>query len=57
MPIDPDFQKKRKIVSQHEGHNIWGPIEPPKKLGIHGSNVAVDWDICPEMGYVLEYAP
>jgi NAD-dependent dihydropyrimidine dehydrogenase PreA subunit len=46
MPIDPHFQSKRKIVGKHEGHNVWGPVEPPKVLGIHGTIVAVDFDIC-----------
>ncbi|MHA1268290.1 MAG: 4Fe-4S dicluster domain-containing protein [Candidatus Helarchaeota archaeon] len=46
MPIDRNFKKNRIIVETHEGHNIWGPIEPPTKLGIHGTIVAVDLDIC-----------
>ncbi|MCD6469427.1 ferredoxin family protein [Candidatus Bathyarchaeota archaeon] len=24
---------------------IWRPLDPPKKLGIRGTNVAVDWDL------------
>jgi len=24
LPIDPDFQKNRKVVGQHNGHNVWG---------------------------------
>lgn len=46
MPIDPDFKSKMKKVGTHSGHDIWGPIDPPKKLGIHGSKVSVDWDSC-----------
>ena len=46
MPIDPDFQKNRQVVEEHNGHKVWGPVEPPTKLGIHGTVVAVDWDEC-----------
>ena len=46
MPIDPDFQKNRQVVGEHNGHKVWGPVEPPTKLGIHGSIVAVDFDEC-----------
>lgn len=57
MPIDPDFQKKRKIVDNHKGHAVWGPIEPPSNLGIHGTNVAVDWDICEGCGTCVDVCP
>jgi NAD-dependent dihydropyrimidine dehydrogenase PreA subunit len=46
MPIDPDFQKKLKATGEHQGHKVWGETSPPKKLGIHGTNVAVDQDVC-----------
>ncbi|MBD3227941.1 MAG: 4Fe-4S dicluster domain-containing protein [Candidatus Lokiarchaeota archaeon] len=46
MPIDPDFKNNRIIQGQHKGHAVWGPIDPPEKLGIHGTTVAVDLDIC-----------
>ena len=46
MPLDPKFQKNRKKVGKEEGITIWGPVDPPQKLGIRGSNVAVDWDLC-----------
>jgi NAD-dependent dihydropyrimidine dehydrogenase PreA subunit len=57
MPIDPDFQQKRKKVEKHLGHDVWGPVEPPKKLGIHGTSVAVDWDICNGDGVCIEVCP
>lgn len=57
MPIDPDFQKKRKCVGKHLGHDVWGPVEPPQKLGIHGTNVAVDWDLCEGEGTCLDVCP
>ena len=57
MPIDPDFQKNRQIVSEHNGHKVWGPIEPPTKLGVHGTNVAVDWDVCVGDGACADVCP
>ncbi len=46
MSIDPNFAKKLKKHSQHGGHDVWGEVKPPEKLGIHGTNVAVDHDVC-----------
>lgn len=57
MPIDPDFQKKRKKVGKEKGIAIWGPVDPPDKLGIRGTYVAVDWDICEGCGVCLEVCP
>ena len=57
MPLDPDFQKNRDNVGKEEGIAIWGPVEPPEKLGIRGTNVAVDWDICTGCGACLEICP
>ena len=57
LPIDPDFQEKRNTVGEHNGHKVWGPVEPPKKLGIHGTNVAVDWDICTGDGACIDVCP
>lgn len=57
MPIDPDFQENREKVGEHEGHSIWGPVEEPEKLGIHGDNVAVDFDICVADGVCIEECP
>lgn len=57
LPIDFDFQEKRKIVSEHNGHKVWGPVEPPTKLGIHGTNVAVDWDSCNGDGVCVDACP
>ena len=57
MPIDPNFQKKREVVGEHNGHKVWGPVEPPKKLGIHGTNVAVDWDLCTGCGTCIDVCP
>jgi protein-S-isoprenylcysteine O-methyltransferase Ste14/NAD-dependent dihydropyrimidine dehydrogenase PreA subunit len=57
MPIDPQFQKNREKVGKEEGVTIWGPVDPPETLGIRGSNVAVDWDLCTGCGICLEVCP
>ena len=57
MPIDPDFQKNRKKVGKEKCIAIWGPVNPPEKLGIHGTHVAIDWDICTGCGICLEVCP
>ena len=57
LPIDSDFQTKRKVVDEHNDHKVWGPVEPPKKLGIHGTDVAVDWDSCTGDGICVETCP
>jgi protein-S-isoprenylcysteine O-methyltransferase Ste14/NAD-dependent dihydropyrimidine dehydrogenase PreA subunit len=57
LPIDPNFQKNRKRVDKEAGVVIWGPVDPPQKLGIRGSNVAVDWDICTGCGICLNICP
>lgn len=57
MPIDADFQKKRKKVGKEEGVAVWGPVDPPEKLGIRGTYVAVDWDLCTGCGVCLKVCP
>ncbi len=57
MPIDSDFQKNRKTVGKCKGHDVWGPVEPPTRLGIHGTTVAVDWDICEGDGVCIDVCP
>ncbi len=46
MPIDPDFKNKLGKQGKHNGHDVWGEVKPPEKLGIHGTDVAVDHEIC-----------
>ena len=46
MPIDADFQKNRKVTGEENGVKICGETNPPEKLGIRGTIVAVDWDLC-----------
>lgn len=57
MPIDPGFKGKRQKVDTHAGHDVWGPVEPPAKLGIHGSRVAVDFDVCTGDGTCMDVCP
>ena len=57
MPIDPDFKKTRTQTGEHNGHKVWGPVQPPAKLGIHGTDVAVDWDVCTGDGICLSVCP
>ncbi|GIU70928.1 MAG: hypothetical protein KatS3mg003_0407 [Candidatus Nitrosocaldaceae archaeon] len=56
--IDPEFMKKRQVATTSEhGYKIWGPYEPPVKLGIHGTSVAVDFDLCVGDGACIEACP
>jgi len=56
--IDPDFtQHRTKLPEKHSDHEVWGPVEPPAKLGIHGTAVAVDFDLCIADGACLEACP
>jgi len=36
---------------------VWSPVEPPAKLGIHSTNVAVDWDVCVGDGVCADVYP
>nr|P81543.1 RecName: Full=Zinc-containing ferredoxin A; Short=FDA; AltName: Full=Seven-iron ferredoxin [Sulfuracidifex metallicus] len=44
--IDPNYRTSRPEVGTHEGHKVYGPVENPKVLGIHGAIVGVDFDLC-----------
>ena len=56
--IDPDFMKKRQVAQKSEhGYKIWGPVEAPTKLGIDGTSVAVDFDLCVGDGACIEACP
>ena len=58
-PIDPDFMKNRQKVAKgpNGAYDIWGPYEPPTKQGIHGTAVAVDFDICVADGACIDACP
>ena len=57
MAIDTAFSAHRQQVGEHSGHKVWGPEEKPEKLGIHGSWVAVDFDICIADGSCIPACP
>jgi NAD-dependent dihydropyrimidine dehydrogenase PreA subunit len=69
MPIDPNFDSNRERVEGEEaaaasGEDqdeaavaVWGPVDPPEQLGIHGTHVAVDYDLCIADGTCLEDCP
>ena len=57
MPIDQNFQKTRKVAGEHNGHKVWGPLQAPTILGIHGTDVAIDWDVCTGDGICLSVCP
>ena len=45
MPINSEFMNL-PVAQNHMGHEVRGTIQPPKKLGIHGKIVAVEFDVC-----------
>ena len=57
MPIDPHFDESREQVDVHEDHAVWGPVDEPERLGIHGEHVAVDFDLCIGDGACLQDCP
>jgi ferredoxin len=56
-PIDTSFKTKRQAAGTFQGIKVWGPIDPPGQLGIWGSEVCVDFDICVADGACIEACP
>ncbi|MFY9799463.1 MAG: 4Fe-4S binding protein, partial [Candidatus Nitrosopolaris sp.] len=56
-PIDPEFKSNRQVVGTFQGIKVWGPIDPPGQLGIWGTQVTVDYDICIADGACIEACP
>ena len=56
-PIDPSFKSKKQGVGTYQGIKVWGPIDPPGQLGIWGTEVTVDFDICVADGACIEACP
>jgi NAD-dependent dihydropyrimidine dehydrogenase PreA subunit len=56
-PIDPEFKSKRQIKGMYQGIKVWGPIDPPGQVGIWGTEVTVDFDICIADGACIEACP
>lgn len=57
MAIDTEFTVHRPKLEPHLAHTVWGPEEKPKTLGIHGTAVAVDFDICIADGACITACP
>ena len=57
MAIDETFATSRTVAGNHLGHHVFGPVAGPKTLGIHGSVVAVDFDICIGDGACIDACP
>ncbi len=55
--IDVNFRNSRQVAEDHLGHHVWGPVNSPELLGIHGTAVAVDFDICVADGACIEACP
>ncbi len=56
-PIDMGFKSKRQSVGKFQGIQVWGPVDPPGQLGIWGTDVCVDFDICVADGACIEACP
>lgn len=56
-PIDPEFKSKRQINGMYQGIKVWGPVDAPGQLGIWGTEVTVDFDICVADGACIEACP
>jgi NAD-dependent dihydropyrimidine dehydrogenase PreA subunit len=56
-PIDPDFKSKRSVVGTFQDIKVWGEVDAPGRLGIWGSEVTVDFDICVADGACIEACP
>ena len=56
-PIDPEFKSKRQVTGTYQGIKVWGPVDAPGQLGIWGTEVTVDYDICVADGACIEACP
>jgi NAD-dependent dihydropyrimidine dehydrogenase PreA subunit len=55
LPIDPDFQVNRRAVATFETIKVWK--DGSSDLGIYGTDVAVDFDLCVGDGACIEVCP
>ena len=56
-PIDAKFKEKRQQVGKFQDIAVWGPLDAPGQLGIWGTNVCIDFDICVADGACIEACP
>jgi NAD-dependent dihydropyrimidine dehydrogenase PreA subunit len=56
-PIDIGFKSKRQPVGKFQGIEVWGPYDAPGQLGIWGTDVCVDFDICISDGACIDACP
>ncbi|VFJ12782.1 Ferredoxin-1 [Candidatus Nitrosocosmicus franklandus] len=56
-PIDTGFKSKRQPAGKFKGIQVWGPYDPPGQLGIWGTDVCVDFDICISDGACIDACP
>ena len=56
-PIDMGFKSKRQPVGKFQGIEVWGPYDAPGQLGIWGTDVCVDFDICISDGACIDACP
>ncbi|MGI0019053.1 MAG: 4Fe-4S dicluster domain-containing protein [Nitrososphaera sp.] len=56
-PIDVKFKEKRQQVGKFQDIAVWGPLDAPGQLGIWGTNVCIDFDICVADGACIEACP
>lgn len=56
-PIDIEFKSKRQSAGKFQGIQVWGPYDAPGQLGIWGTNVCVDFDICISDGACIDACP
>jgi NAD-dependent dihydropyrimidine dehydrogenase PreA subunit len=56
-PIDMGFKSKRQPVGKFQGVEVWGPYDAPGQLGIWGTDVCVDFDICISDGACIDACP
>ncbi len=58
MPaIDPDFKTKFPVTGTHIEHTLRNDDQAKNMLGIHGTEVAVDFDICIADGICISVCP
>jgi NAD-dependent dihydropyrimidine dehydrogenase PreA subunit len=56
-PIDMGFKSKRQPAGKFQGIEVWGPYDAPGQLGIWGTDVCVDFDICISDGACIDACP